>query len=213
MGFIPVGGIRGVVDRTRRGLLGLLAATTGCLGFGGNDEVTPGEVTDSPAATPTASPTNTPVATNSPSPDGSATATASPTETESPTAMESPTPTPRDAQAPPPGSLALLNTQIFVRAVEGGVADVFARLANTGEGDAAFRLVEMRFDLSYESPFTGRSEVVASGAFERRFDDDLLSPGDQTRIGGRLRLRDASLDGTEADRRFSLDVAYRRVVY
>lgn len=211
------------MDRTRRGVLGLLVATTGCLGFGGDDEVTPEAVTDSPAATPTASPTTTPTGNTSPTNTAaeSSTVTDSPTPTESPTASPtptesptvSPTPTPRDAQAPPPGSLALVNRRILVRPVDGGIADVFVRLANTGAGEAAFRLVEMRFELSYESPFTGRRAVVASGVFDRRFDENPLGPGDQTQIGGRLPIRDASLDGTEADRRFSLDVAYRRVVY
>lgn len=229
MGFIPVGGIRGVVDRTRRGVLGLLAATTGCLGFGGGNEVTPGEVTDSPssASSPTDRPStasgtaasatdasatdaSTPTATDSPSPTATDSPTATPTETPTPTA------TPRDAQAPPPDTLSLSSTSLSVSGVDGGTARAFVSLQNTSnqtDQPVQFTLVELRIDVFYDSPLTGQTRRVASEYFTGRFDSPTFGPGQRRTIGGRLPITDSQLDGTEPDDAFSVEFAYRRVEY
>lgn len=206
------------MDRTRRGILGLLAATTGCLGFGGDNEVTPGQVTDSPSS-PTEPPvTETPTA--SPTPTGTETPTLSPTETQtatdtptaSPTASPTPTPTARDAQAPPPGSLDLLRTSVNVLPSSPPSASVSATLRNTGRGDAQFTLIELRFDLQYRNPATGQLRTVAVAYAEQYFEDSAFGGGTET-IGSRLDLSDSGLDGDEPEADFSLDVAFRRVQY
>lgn len=200
------------MDRTRRGLLGLLAATTGCLGFGGGNEVTPGQVTDSPAATRSPTPTEEPTATATETPTATAsetpTATASESPTVSPTPTATPTATARDAQAPPQGSLQLIRRSVSVFPSNPPSAQVFATLRHTGDVDFSF--VELRFDLSYQSPFGGDSELVAVGYFHRAFGDQPFTGGTAT-VGGELSLAETGLSGDEPTDRFSLDFAFRRV--
>lgn len=202
------------MDRTRRGVLGLLAATTGCLGFGGDDEVTPERVTDSPSsATPTRTPTEARTAVGTDTQTTTDTSTPTATDTPTPTA----TPTPRDAQAPPVDALSLDGASVAASPADGGTATAFVGLRNTSQtapdGPVRFVLVELRIDVFYESPLDAGPRRVASGYFERRFDETPFGPSQRRTFGGRLPITDSRVDGTEPDRRFSVEFAYRRVRY
>jgi hypothetical protein len=216
-------------------MLALLAASSGCLGFGGGQEVTPAQVDDAGgnggSTTPTSSPTGTNTATgtgtrtatgsatDSATPTDPPTATDSPTETptptatttDSPTPTSTPTPTPREAQAPPPGSLNVVGKDLEVFRTDGTpTATPSVTLRNTGEGNVVFTLIELRIDLFYSSRTTGRRDV-GFGYVETEFDG--LGPGQSGTVTGTITFDDSTVDGTENDDDYSMEFAYRRVRY
>ncbi|MFB6175923.1 MAG: twin-arginine translocation signal domain-containing protein, partial [Halobaculum sp.] len=200
--------------RTRRGLLALLAAGTGCLGFGGSNQVTPGDVetspgaetatdTPSPTAPPTAPPSETPTATGTPSP----TRTNTPTDTATPTDTVSPTPTrTREAQAPPEGSLTLGEVTLTVEERR-RTAQATVTVSLSASGDVTFTLIELRVDLYYETPFGGRRQV-GTGYIVAEDEEGVSGT-----IEGTISFDDPKLDGSEPDSRYSVDLQYRRVRY
>ena len=99
----------------------------------------------------------------------------------------------------------------------GGTVLAFVGLQNTSQnapgGRVAFTLVELRLDVFYESPLYTSPRRVASGYVARRFDEEPFGPNQRRTFGGRLPITDSRVDGTEPDDRFSVEFAYRRVVY
>lgn len=212
--------------RTRRGLLALLAASTGCLGFGGGNEVTPAPVTETPeedTSTRTQTATDSPTATRArtqtrtESPTGTQTTTDSPTATRTATGTPTPTPTPRAAQAPPAGTLSVetLSTRAEQRD-GGGVALVDLAVSNTsggssdsGGGSVTFTEITLRVDVFYE-PIGLEREHVGVGYVTSEF--DRLSPGSRELLTAEVELDD-DLDGTESDGLFDAEHQVRSVVY
>ncbi|MEZ3114491.1 hypothetical protein RYH80_00935 [Halobaculum sp. MBLA0147] len=214
--------------RTRRGLLALLAASTGCLGFGGGNEVTPAPVTETqPADTPTrtqtttdsATATRTRTQTRTGSPTRTQTATDSPTatRTETGTPTATPTPTPRAAQVPPAGTLSVetLSTRAE-RRDGGGVALVDLAVSNTSGGSSGsdggsvtFTEITLRVDVFYE-PIGLDRDRVGVGYVTSEF--DRLSPGSRELLTAEVELDD-DLDGTESDGLFDAQHQVRSVVY
>lgn len=212
------------MDRTRRGLLAaLLGVGSGCLGFGGDDEVTPVPVdttaprtatTRPPTATPARTATRTPTATRTgtatetqtASPTATATQTPSPTET--PTPSPTATPTPRGAQAPPPGSLVADEPEFTVEATpDGPVCDVRVRLRN--RGDVVFTVVELRVEVRYD-PVANDPFLAGVGYLRERFDG--FGSGSR-QLADTFGLTDSRIDGREPDDRFDLTLQYRGVEY
>lgn len=212
-------------------MLALLAASTGCLGFGGGDQLTPETVEETPSArteTGTVSPTDPPTEATS----ETATATTSPTETASPTPTETdtpspteapsptptdpetptstrtptPTPTPREAQAPPEGSLSLGQVTLEVR--EGGRSgEATVTVSLSSDSTVTFTLIELRVDLYYDRPFGDRRQV-GTGYIVAEDEE-----GVSGRISGTFTFDDRQLDGSEPERRYAIELQYRRVRY
>jgi hypothetical protein len=142
----------------------------------------------------------------------SATATDAPTEPE-------PTGTPTVVPVPPPNALQIAERGLSVRQDDYYTyVDVRLELENTS--DVTFTQLEFRVTVSYD-PVDGEPREVGSGYVERRWPreernrvDQGFAPGETYEFTEQVRFEtDGRAGRSSDDRRFSFDIAYRRVAY
>lgn len=227
--------------RTRRGLLALLAASTGCLGFGGGDQVTPqtvetspGPASESATASPTAPPTDSPANTTTGTQTGTATRTetASPTptqtDTESPTETVSPTPTATETDTPSPTPTAsptptpTPTPRAAQAPPEGSLSLGEVTIEVEPDRRGAEATVTVSLSSSGEVTFTVielRVDLYYESLFRsrRKVGTGYIVAEDEGGVGGTVAgvvdIDDGRLDGTEPEGRFSVELRYRRVRY